>query len=175
MATSDSPHGHGADAEWPDVTSLSQSRQDLLALVAERLSEFNPQSGVLSDLPQIMVEPQNIVGVCRRLKEEPGLDFQMLLCLSCVDYEDHFQTVYFLQSLQHEQTLVVKADVPYDSPRLPSVTEVWPAAEWYEREAHDLFGVSFDGHPDLTPLLLYEGFEGYPGRKEFPFYEYQEF
>jgi NADH-quinone oxidoreductase subunit C len=55
------------------------------------------------------------------------------------------------------------------------VTSVWRAADWYEREAHDLFGVHFEGHPDLSPLLLYEGFEGYPGRKEYPFNDYQEF
>ncbi|WP_347221931.1 NADH-quinone oxidoreductase subunit C [Mycolicibacterium poriferae] len=58
---------------------------------------------------------------------------------------------------------------------LPSVTSVWRAADWYEREAHDLFGVHFEGHPDLSPLLLYEGFAGYPGRKEYPFNDYQEF
>ena len=83
--------------------------------------------------------------------------------------------VYILQSLEPERTLVVKTQAPHDDPVVPSVTGVWRAAEWYEREAHDLFGVSFAGHPDLVPLLLYDEFEGYPGRKEFPFYEYREF
>jgi NADH:ubiquinone oxidoreductase subunit C len=77
--------------------------------------------------------------------------------------------------LEPERTLVLKTEIPYDDATVPSVTSVWRAADWYEREAHDLFGVSFSGHPDLAPLLLYEGFEGYPGRKEYPFYEYQEF
>jgi NADH-quinone oxidoreductase subunit C len=174
VATSGSGHGHQAAAA-PDVTSLSQSRQDLLARVQERLAEFSPHTGVMSDLPQITVEPGHIAGVCWQLKQDPALDFKMLLCLTCVDYEDRFQLVYFLQSLQYEQTLVIKTDVPYDTPSLPTVASVWAAAEWYEREAHDLFGVSFAGNPDLSPLLLYEGFEGFPGRKEFPFYEYQEF
>jgi NADH-quinone oxidoreductase subunit C len=92
-----------------------------------------------------------------------------------VDYEDHFQLVYFLHSLDREQTLVVKTEVSYEDPVLPSVSHVWAAAEWYEREASDLFGVKFDGNPDSSPLLLYEGFGGYPGRKSFPFYEYREF
>jgi NADH-quinone oxidoreductase subunit C len=83
--------------------------------------------------------------------------------------------VYILHSLEPERTLAIKTDVPYDSPTIPSVTSVWRAADWYEREAHDLFGVHFEGHPDLSPLLLYEGFEGYPGRKEYPFNDYQEF
>ena len=178
MATSAS-HGHGAEAEPLDVTSLSQSRQDLLAAVEKLLGDIQPEPGVMSDLPQITIESSRIADACRRLKDDPALDFKLLLCLSCVDFEDHFQMVYFLQSLQFEQTLVIKTDVPYDdsnnAPQLPTVTGVWSAADWYEREAHDLFGVSFDGHPDLAPLLLYEGFEGYPGRKEFPFNEYQEF
>ena len=85
------------------------------------------------------------------------------------------QMVYVLQSLHPERTIVLKTEAPYDDPVVPSVTSVWRAAEWYEREAHDLYGISFEGHPDLSPLLLYDGFEGYPGRKEFPFYEYREF
>ncbi len=184
MATSAS-HGHGAEAEPIDVTSLSQSRQDLLAAVEKLLGEINPEPGVMSDLPQITIQPSHIADACRRLKDDPALDFKLLLCLSCVDFEDHLQMVYFLQSLQYVQTLVIKTDIPYgdsgdsgdsnEVPHLPTVTGVWSAAEWYEREAHDLFGVAFDGHPDLSPLLLYEGFEGYPGRKSFPLYEYQEF
>ena len=99
----------------------------------------------------------------------------MLLCLACVDYQERFELVYFLQSLARERTLVIKAAVPYDAPSLPSVADVWPAADWYEREAHDLFGVTFSGHPDLSPLLLYPEFEGFPGRKEYDFYDYREF
>ena len=129
----------------------------------------------MNDLPQVTVPAASIVDVCRLAKDDPELDFKMLLCMSCVDYKEYFQMVYFLHSLEREQTLVVKADLPYEEPSIPTLTSVWQAAEWYEREAHDLFGIAFEGHPDLSPLLLYEGFEGYPGRKEFPFYEYQEF
>lgn len=85
------------------------------------------------------------------------------------------EVVYILQSLEPERTLALKTEAPYEDPVVPSVTGVWRAAEWYEREAHDLYGLRFEGHPDLSPLLLYDGFDGYPGRKEFPFYEYREF
>ena len=85
------------------------------------------------------------------------------------------EVVYILQSLAPERTLALKTEAPYEDPVVPSVTPVWRAADWYEREAHDLYGLRFDGHPDLSPLLLYDGFDGYPGRKEFPFYEYREF
>ena len=165
----------GPSEEDKTLALLSQPRRELLTRVAEVLQEYGPKTGALNDLPQVTVPAERIVAVCRRAKDDPELDFKMLLCMSCVDYQEYFQMVYFLHSLEREQTLVVKADVSYEEPSIPSLTSVWQAAEWYEREAHDLFGISFEGHPDLSPLLLYEGFEGYPGRKEFPFYEYQEF
>ena len=73
-----------------------------------------------------------------------------------------------LQSLEPERTIVLKTEAPYEDPVVPSVTSVWRAADWYEREAHDLFGVVFDGHPDLSPLLLYDEFEGFPAARNFP-------
>ena len=95
--------------------------------------------------------------------------------MAAVDYKEYIQMVYFLLSMEKEYILAVKVDLPYDSPQLPTISGVWRAADWYEREAHDLFGVEFEGHPDPSPLLLYEGFEGYPGRKEFPFHDYDEY
>lgn len=171
----DSPQAAASPEETDGIGQLSQPKQELLAAAEGIFQDFHPQPGVLHDLPQITIEPADIVPVSRIAKDDPHLDFKLLLCLACVDYQEYFQLVYFLHSLQHEHTLVVKAKVPFDDPRLPSVTSVWSAADWYEREAHDLFGVAFEGHPGLAPLLLYEGFQGYPGRKEFPFYEYQEF
>ena len=165
----------GPSEEEQALAQLSQSRRDLLNRAADIFREYQPVPGALNDLPQLTVSAESIATVCQRAKDDPELDFKMLHCMSCVDYQEYFQMVYFLHSLEREQTLVVKARVSYEEPRIPSVTSVWQAAEWYEREAHDLFGIDFSGHPDLSPLLLYEGFEGYPGRKEFPFYEYQEF
>lgn len=161
--------------DQPDYSALTDTGRDTLAAAREVFRDFDPQPGILSDWPQVTVPAAAIEQVCRLAKEDPRLALKMLLCLSCVDYETHFELVYFLHSLTAERTLVVKAAAPYDHPRLPSVAAVWPAAEWYEREARDLFGVHFDGNPDDAPLLLYEGFEGFPGRKEFPFYEYREF
>ncbi len=158
-----------------ELAVLTQPRRDLLALVDDLFQEVDAHTGILHDLPQVRVASANIVEACRLAKDHSRLDFKLLLCLACVDYEKYFELVYFLQSLQHEQTLVIKTELPYDNPRLPSVASVWQAADWYEREAHDLFGVVFEGHPGLAPLLLYDEFEGYPGRKEYPFYEYQEF
>ena len=161
--------------EPSEADGLSQPRRELLALAAEVFKEFHPRPGALHDLPQLTVEPGDMAQVCRLAKEDPRLAVKQLLCLACVDLQESFELVYILHSLDPEWTLAVKTTVPYDDPRLPSVTSVWRAADWYEREAHDLFGVIFDGHPNPAPLLLYEGFEGYPGRKAFPFHDYQEF
>ena len=155
--------------------TLSPGGQELLAYSSQVLAGYSPELGVLDNLPQLTIKPQDTAQVCRIAKEDPGLGMHQLLCLACVDYRDYLQLVYFLHSLDPDRTLVIKTNVPTDNPRLPSVTSVWRAGDWYEREAHDLFGVEFEGHPGLTPLLLYEGFEGFPGRKEFPFNDYQEF
>jgi len=156
-------------------TSLDDRGQALQILLSDRLARFELVPGAVLDIPQIQVEPRQIVDVCKVVKDDPSLDFNMLLCLMAIDYRKHFQVAYVLLSLRHEQKLFIKTDLPYDDPKLQSVTSIWRAAEWYEREAHDLFGIVFTGHPDLAPLLLYEGFEGFPGRKEFPFHDYQEY
>jgi NADH-quinone oxidoreductase subunit C len=167
-------HDHGHEAEDPEP-ALSDRAQALQKLLHDALKDFQPRMGASLDIPEITLDSKNIADVCRILKDEPSLSFKLLLCLAGVDYKEHFQIVYVLLSLEHEQKLIIKTNVPYDDPCLPTVTSVWRAADWYEREAHDLFGVTFSGHPNPQPLILYEGFEGYPGRKEHPFHEYQEF
>ena len=157
------------------ASGLSQANQDLLAALGEVFQHFDSQTGVMDDFPQVTVGPADTLEVCRLAKSDPRIGMEQLLCLAAVDYKEYFQLVYILHSLEPEKMLAVKTDLPYNDPRVSSVASVWRAAEWYEREAHDLFGVVFDGHPDLSPLLLYDGFEGYPGRKDFPFNDYQEF
>lgn len=170
------PTSHGQEAPAADpLAALTPAGRKLLDVSLEVLKEFDPHAGALDGIPQVSVAKQHALRACQLMKDDPRIAAKMLLCLACVDYSEYFQMVYVLQSLDPERTLALRTDVPYSDATVPSVTPVWRAANWYEREAHDLFGVSFDGHPDLTPLLLYEGFEGYPGRKEFPFNEYQEF
>ena len=188
------------EPEGPDLSSLDADARALLDSALEVLEPFDPQPGTPiqgdagSDIPQLTVDRCHIVDACRAVKDDERIGAKMLLCLAAVDYPPsgsapptvsglrrtpesggRMQVVYFLQSLEPERTLVLKTEAPYDDLTVPSVTSIWRAADWYEREAHDLFGVSFDGHPDLAPLLLYDEFDGHPGRKEFPFYEYREF
>ena len=194
--------GQDAEPAGPDLSSLDSSARELLQSTLEVLAPYDPQPGTLSDLPQVSVDRSRILEVCRTVKDDDRIGARMLLCMAAVDYipsfgqpahgrrpaaqedESHedepepvgrLEVVYFLQSLEPERTLVIKTEAPYEDPVVPSVTPVWRAADWYEREAHDLYGISFDGHPDMSPLLLYDDFEGNPGRKDFPFYEYREF
>ncbi len=171
MAERPSSREHDAAAE----SALDERAQALQQLLDDVLRDFAPEMGAAIDIPVVTVKPEHVVDVCRMMKEDPRLSFKMLLCLAAVDYIEYIQIVYTLLSLEHEHKLMIKTDVTYDELHLPSVTSVWRAADWYEREAHDLFGVSFDGHPNLLPLILYEGFEGYPARKEHPFHDYQEY
>ena len=167
---------HGADEPPADpLDGLSSLGRELLDITMDVLKEFSPSADALDDLPQVKIDRRHVLAACRAMKEDHRINGQMLLCLAWVDFSDYFQLIYILQSLNPEQTVVIRTDVPYSDATVSSVTSVWQAADWYEREAHDLFGVDFDGHPDLSPLLLYDGFEGFPGRKEFPFNEYQEF
>ena len=155
--------------------ALDDRGRALQLLLPEILAKFQPEIGAAVDLVVATVNSQDIHSACQVVKEDPKLSFDYLMCLCVVDYVEHLQVVYHLYSTTMKHKMVLKANVTMDEPSLPSVMPVWPGADWYEREAHDLFGIDFDGHPDLSPLLLYEGFEGYPGRKEFPFNEYQEF
>ncbi len=109
-------------------------------------------------------------------RTDPALAFDMLSDLTAVDYltfpgrEDgpRFDVVYHLYSVRHNHRVRVKARVPEDDAVVPTAVPVWPIANWFEREVWDMFGIRFEGHPDLRRLLLYEEFEGHPLRKDYP-------
>jgi NADH-quinone oxidoreductase subunit C len=121
------------------------------------------------------VDAARVVEVLRLLRDAPGLDFDMLSDLCAVDYLGHaghdgprFEVVYHLLSSKHLHRVRVKAGVPELPCQIDSCVEVWPAANWLEREVFDLYGIRFRNHPDLRRLLLYEEFEGHPLRKDYP-------
>jgi NADH-quinone oxidoreductase subunit C len=117
--------------------------------------------------PSVEVAPRAIDKVCFFLRKEPELAFDFCQSLTALDAGEAFLCVYHLYSYARRHTLVLKTRVPRGAPTLPTVTTVWPAADWYEREAFDLFGVVFEGHGDLRRLLLPEDWEGHPMRKDY--------
>ena len=154
--------------------TLDEKGRILEGLLPGALGEFEPEIAASFDLVEATVKPDCVPSVCSILKENPDLAFDFLLCLCVVDYEEQLQVVYHLYSTVKKHKMVLKASVPTEEPSIPSVISVWPGADWFEREGHDLFGVVFEGHPNMTPLLLYEGFEGFPGRKSYEFNDYTE-
>lgn len=155
--------------------ALDAKGDSLAALVREVFPGLQDDAiSAAVDEVTLTVGAQDVPNVCRILRTDPRLDFDYLRCLCVVDYEERLEVNYHLFSLDKRHKMVVKTNVSPDDPSVPSVIDVWRAANWYEREGHDLFGVVFTGHPNLVPLLLYEGFEGFPGRKDFPFHDYDE-
>jgi NADH-quinone oxidoreductase subunit C len=112
-----------------------------------------------------------LVEVCTFLRDDPELDFAMLPWMGGVDWlprVPRFETVYQLLSLSNSLRFTLKVRLPEDNPRVPSVTGVWPTANWHERETYDFYGIEFTGHPDLTRILLPEDWVGWPLRKDSP-------
>jgi NADH-quinone oxidoreductase subunit C len=122
------------------------------------------------------VRPEAVARVLTRLRDEPGLLFRQLVDLCGADYperERRFDVVYHLLSLHHNARVRVKVETDETTP-VPSVVEVFPTANWFEREAWDMYGIFFSDHPDLRRLLTDYGFEGHPLRKDFPLSGYVE-
>jgi NADH-quinone oxidoreductase subunit C len=120
----------------------------------------------------VVVAPAAVKEVSRFLREDPRLSFDVLMCLSGVDYKERFAVAYHLHSLKNRHVLGLKAMLPRENPSLPTVDDVWPAANFQERETFDLFGIAFTGSKDLRRILLPEDWDGHPLRKD---YKYPDF
>jgi NADH-quinone oxidoreductase subunit C len=122
------------------------------------------------DQVSIRVAKDNLLQVCFFLRDTPGVELDFLTDLTAVDYPtrpERFDVVTHLYSMSQNHRLRVKCAVG-DGGSVPSISSVWKAANWEEREAFDMFGIVFDGHPDLRRILLPEDWEGYPLRKDYP-------
>ncbi len=118
-----------------------------------------------------IVRREAILEICTFLRDDPDMLFDFAMDLTGVDYlgeEPRFEVVYHLYSSAKKQRIRVKARVPENDPSIDSVVSVWPGINWYEREAYDMYGIVFRGHPNLTRILMYEGFIGHPLRKDYP-------
>ncbi|MCC6763609.1 MAG: NADH-quinone oxidoreductase subunit C [Deltaproteobacteria bacterium] len=117
------------------------------------------------------IAPARLVEICRYLRDDVELAFDFLADVTAVDYigtTPRFEVVYHLKSLTRGHRLRLKARVSEDDPRIGSLVGVWRGADWLERETWDMYGIRFDGHPDLRRIYLYEEFDGHPLRKDYP-------
>jgi NADH-quinone oxidoreductase subunit C len=116
------------------------------------------------------VKRERIVDVCRALRDTPGLEYQQLMDIAAADYPERperFEVNYHLLSLTKNRRIRVKVLTDEVTP-VPSIVSLWPVVGWFEREAFDFYGITFDGNPDLRRIFTDYGFEGYPFRKDFP-------
>jgi NADH-quinone oxidoreductase subunit C len=137
---------------------------------------------VFRDETTIVVAPEKIPDVCRYLRDTTGLVYNFLSDISAVDYypdydrPERFGVSYHLLSMLYNRRLRVKTFVPEEAPEVPTVTTIWPGANWLEREIFDMMGINFAGHPDMRRLLMPEDWDGHPHRRDYPLgYEQVQF
>jgi NADH-quinone oxidoreductase subunit C len=150
-------------------------------LVGEAITRDEEVGGQLI----LHVDRARIVELCRQLRDDPAMRFDHLADVTAVDWlvynpdggppgqgrEPRFDVVYHLYSISHNHRVRLKVAVGEDDPSVPSVTSVWPAANWAERETFDLYGIKFGGHPNLTRILTPDDWQGHPLRKDYPLIE----
>ncbi len=142
------------------------------AEIAEKLiAQFGERVGPLQEAfdPFVVVAQKDLVEVCTHLRDTPGLEMDFLQDETAVDYpeESLMRMVYHLFSYQHRHGLVLKVECDRTAPSVPTVEGVWPVANWFEREIHELFGIAIEGHSDLRALMLPDDWEGHPLRKDY--------
>ncbi len=122
----------------------------------------------------VTVKREKIFDILKFLHDSGELLFDHLADLTAVDWYQkktpRFEVVYNLYSIRYKQFLRIKAQVPEEDPRITSVSSIWKVANWFEREVYDMFGIVFEGHPDLRRLLMPEDWEGFPLRKDYPLF-----
>jgi len=157
---------------------MSTATDVLVQALRDALGDRGGEPNVVGDEVTIVVKAEQLVGVAEALRDAPALAFDTLIDLCGVDYRDYgdgtragarYAVVYHLLSVERNQRVRMRVYGEDDTlPRVASVIPIWPGANWYEREAFDLFGIVFDGHPDLRRILTDYGFIGHPFRKDFP-------
>jgi NADH-quinone oxidoreductase subunit C len=136
--------------------------------LAQRLREAAPDAVIEWDETAVWVRPEAMGSVATFLHDDPDMDFVFLNSISAIDFVEHFELVYHLTSLTKEHTGMVRSRVfGREEPTAASVVNVWKGADFQEREIWDLMGIKFTGHPNMKRIMLWEGFDGHPLRKDF--------
>jgi NADH-quinone oxidoreductase subunit C len=156
---------------------MSTSNEKLVERLEQRFGDKIKTCRVAADEVTIEIDRKEQLEVCTTLHDDTGFHFEILIDLCGVDYSEYgegawqgprFAVVYHLLSVRNNCRLRLRVFTDDDEPRVDSVVGIWTSANWFEREAFDMFGILFDGHPDLRRLLTDYGFIGHPFRKDFP-------
>lgn len=143
----------------------------VLSRIREKFQDRIVDAHALLDQDTVIVGKDSLRELAEFLKNDPELDFNFLMDVTAVDYwkrKPRFELVYHFLSLRHRNRLRVKTPVGEPDPEASTLSDLWVAANWYEREVYDMYGIRFTGHPDLRRILMYPEFEGHPLRKDYP-------
>ena len=136
--------------------------------VARQITERYPNAVIETGDTAILIKGESLLDVATFLKDTPELEFDYLTHITAIDYYHYFEVVYQLTSIKHNHSLLVKTRCyGRDNPSLPSVVSLWRGADYQEREIYDLMGISFAGHPNMKRIVLWQGFQGHPLRKDY--------
>ncbi len=143
--------------------------EDIVRHIQERFPDILIASAAGGLHPHVQIRPEGLVPLCVFLKNEPTLAFDFLRCLSAVDWpqKECIELSYDLMSIPFAHTFSLKVILDRTFPEIESVSAVWPAADWHERETFDLMGVVFRNHPDFRRILMPEDWTGHPLRKDY--------
>ena len=148
-----------------------------LTLVKSKLGDKILEASLNLGDAEVRISSEHILECCQLLKLDSELSFDMLINVTAVDFmdtdfierpDDRFEVVYHLMSMKTKYRLRIKAAVSEQEPSIASVTSIWAGADFMESEVWDMFGISFEGHPDLRRILMYDEFKGQPLRKDYP-------
>ncbi|GAA5172317.1 MULTISPECIES: NADH-quinone oxidoreductase subunit C [Amycolatopsis] len=135
---------------------------------AEAVQQITVDRGEIT----LYLDKRYLVQACRILRDDAGLRFELCSSVSGVDYgpdvPQRLHSVYHLTSMTYRRRIRLEVTAEVDDPHVPSVVEVYPTADWQEREAYDMFGIVYDGHPSLTRILMPDDWDGHPQRKDYP-------
>jgi NADH-quinone oxidoreductase subunit C len=141
--------------------------EELLKILQGKFPELTFELVATTPDSAIKVPAERIAEVAAFLKDDPTLYFDYLMCLSAVDRKGSFEVVYHIHSMKHNHRSVLKVSLSGEQPQVPTVSHIWRTAEWHEREAFDLMGIEFVGHPDPRRILLPDDWVGHPLRKDY--------
>jgi len=143
--------------------------QQLIRTIKEKFPEYVTDTHAFRGDETVVIKREALLEVAGYLRDE--LSFEFLMDLTAVDYPgrgERFEMVYHFYSLASNLRLRLKAPVGGQTPVIASLTPLWSGANWFEREVYDMFGIKFEGHPDLRRILMYDTFEGHPLRRDYP-------
>jgi NADH-quinone oxidoreductase subunit C len=160
-----------ADQETPPAEGAEASEHPVLARLRAAFTDAVISTHEFRGDATAIVPREKLLDVCRWLRDDPDLRFDMLMDVTAVDYlgrKPRFEVVYHFYSLPRNHRFRLKVPLEEGDPKLPSVVPLWSGANWLERETYDMYGIVFEGHPALRRIYLYEEFQGHPLRKDYP-------